>query len=313
MEQFGLIEALCDGRAFGLVSRDSSRSRGRLSRAANASLLIFPRAVAVMAEASTMLRLRALSRVSRRFTLKRWLGRSLLPSAQAFTAPALPCRPSMPQSQRENNTHPLKPINVLLFETSAKEVKVQGLVHRLLDRKQWLGQPSAIECFRGEKDGSVNAGTWSESQIQSKADVLAWSRRASNSVHFGSLMVIVSVKWAEMTPDAWKVFRGNNFCDECSMSAVFEELYSSSPPPLEGLNTAIAFGLLESHGVSVSDAIKAYVQSELKSPAHTYVMLLPEVVPQDKKHIKDPCPRLCKDIRCPQLPGLFTWIPFSRV
>ena len=106
----------------------------------------------------------------------------------------------MPQSHRENDTHRLKPTDVMLFETDVKEVKVQGLVHRLLDRKEWIGQASAIECVRGEKDGLVNAGAWSESQIQSKADVLAWSRPTSNSVHFGSLLVIVSVKGAELTP-----------------------------------------------------------------------------------------------------------------
>ena len=78
------------------------------------------------------------------------------------------------------------------------------------------------------------------------------------------------------------------------MSAVFDELYSSSASSLEGLNTTIAFDLLDSHGVSVSDAIKAYVQNELKSPTHTYVMLPPELVPEDKKHIKDPCARLGK-------------------
>ena len=171
----------------------------------------------------------------------------------------------MPQSHRENDTPPLEPIDVMLFETGVKEVKVQGLVHRHLDRKEWIGQASAIECVRGEKDGLVNAGTWIESQIQSKADVLAWPRRTSNSVHFGSLMVlmvVVSVKGAELSPDSWKlkartVFRGDNIRDECGMSAVFDELYSSPPSSLEGLNTTIAFGLLGSHGVSVSDAIKS--------------------------------------------------------
>ena len=199
----------------------------------------------------------------------------------------------------DDDAHPLKPIDVLLFETGVKEVKVQGLVHRLLDREEWIGQASAIECVRGDKDGLVNAGTWIESQIQSKADVLAWSRRTSNSAHFGSLMVLVSAKGAELSPDSWKlkariVFRGDNMRDEYGMSAVFDELYSSSPSSLEGLNTTIAFGLLDSHGVSVSDAIKAYVQSELKSSTHTYVILPPELVKDDKKHIKDPCARLYK-------------------
>ena len=73
-------------------------------------------------------------------------------------------------------------------------------------------------------------------------------------------MVIVSVKGAELSPDSWKLkariaFRGDNNRDRCGMSAVFDELYSSSQSSLEGLNTTIAFGLLDSHGVSVSDAI----------------------------------------------------------
>ena len=112
-------------------------------------------------------------------------------------------------------------------------------------------------------------------------------------------MVIVSVKGAELSPDSWKlkarsVFMGDNIRDECGMSAVSDELYASSPSSLEGLSTTIAFGLLDSHGESVSDAMKAYVLSELKSPTHTYVMLPPELVPDDKKHIKDPCARLYK-------------------
>ena len=87
---------------------------------------------------------------------------SLFPFAQAFVAPAL-------HAVRRclnfgNDTHPLKPFDVLLFETGVKEVKVQGLVRRLLARKEWIGQASSIECVRGEKDGLVNAGTWIESQ-----------------------------------------------------------------------------------------------------------------------------------------------------
>ena len=119
---------------------------------------------------------------------------SLFAYAQVFKAPALPCRPSMLQSRLTSCS---------LRLVGAQECKVQ--VHRLLDRKEWLGQRCAIACVRGEKDGLVHAGRWVGSQIQSKADVLAWFRRTANSVHFGSLMVIVSVKGAELTPDSWKL------------------------------------------------------------------------------------------------------------
>ena len=287
IEQFALIEALCNGCAFGLVSKDNLPLL-KPWRIVTSSKRLATNLSAYRCRHSHGYRHAPVEgSESRRSAfypepMARGIIASLFPFAQAFVAPALPCRPSLPQPHHENDVHPLKPIDVLLFETGVTEVKVQGLVHRLLDRKEWIGQASAIECVRGEKDGLVNAGTWIEAQIQSKGDVLAWSRRTSNSVHFGSLIVIVSVKRAELTPDSWKlkariVFRGDNIRDACGMSAVFDELYSSSPSSLEGLNTTIiiAFGLLDSHGVSVSDAIKAYVQSELKSPTHTYGMLPP--------------------------------------
>ena len=52
----------------------------------------------------------------------------------------------MAQTHRENETHPLKPIDVLLVETGVQEVKVQvqGLVHRLLDRKEWIGHAFVV-------------------------------------------------------------------------------------------------------------------------------------------------------------------------
>ena len=257
IEQFGLIDALCDSCAFGLVSKDNQPLL-KPWRSVTSSKRLAANLSAYRGQHARGFRHAPVEGSESRKSafhpepMARVIIVSLFPFAQTFVAPALPCRPSMPQAHRDNDAHPLKPIDVLLFETAVKEVEVQGLVHRLLDRKKWIGQASAIECVRGEKDGLVNAGTWIESQIQSKADVLSWSRRTSNSVHFGSLMVIVSVKGAELSPDSWKlkariVFRGENIRDEGGMSAVFDELYSGSPSSLEGLNTTIAFGLLDSH------------------------------------------------------------------
>ena len=207
IEQFALIDALCDGWAFGLVSKDnlpllkpwrivtsSKRLATNLSAYRCRHACGFRHAPVEGSE----------SRRSAFYPepMARVIIASLFPFAQVFVTSALPCRLSMPQTHRENDTRPLKPIDVLLFETGVKEFKAQGLVHRLLDREEWIGQASAIECVRGEKDGLVNAGTWIESQIQSQADALAWSRRTSNSVHFGSLMVIVSIKGAELSPEA---------------------------------------------------------------------------------------------------------------
>ena len=91
-------------------------------------------------------------------------------------------------------------------------------------------------------------------------------------------------------PDSWKlkariVFRGDDIRDQTGMSAVFEELFASAPSSLEGLNTVIGFGLLESHGVTTSDAIKAYTQATLKSRNRTFVFLPPELVPASKRDV----------------------------
>ena len=68
-------------------------------------------------------------------------------------------------ASNSNATYILKSIDIFLFKIDIKEVKVEGLVYHLLDRKEWIGQASAIECIRGEKDGFVNAGSWIEPQI----------------------------------------------------------------------------------------------------------------------------------------------------
>ena len=106
-----------------------------------------------------------------------------------------------------------------------------------------------LRIIKKEKDGLVDVGTWIEEEIVSKSDVLAWATRTSNVIHFGNLMIILSVKGSELSPDQWQlkariVFRGDDIRDQSGMSAVFEELFASSPSSLEGLNTAVAFGLL---------------------------------------------------------------------
>ena len=161
IEQFNLIDALCDGCAFGLAvaSKDNLpllkpwrtvTSSKRLATNLSAYRCCHGRGYRhAPVEGSESRR-----SVFYPEPMARVIIGSLFPFAQAFVAPALPCCPSMPRSYRENDTHPLKPIDVLLFETAVKEVKVQGLVHRLLGL--------CDECVRGETDGLVNAGTWIE-------------------------------------------------------------------------------------------------------------------------------------------------------
>ena len=93
---------------------------------------------------------------------------------------------------------------------------------------------------------------------------LVGSSRIPTVAHYGSLMFILSVKSAGLEPDLWRLkarimFRGDD------MSAVFEELYASSPSYLAGLTTLVAFGLLDGHPCTMPDASRAYVQAALQS------------------------------------------------
>ena len=186
-----------------------------------------------------------------------------------------------------------------MYESGMRELEAGGCVHRLLDRKEWVSQPGAHEAIGKEKSGLLEAGTWLEDEITSKAEALAWATRTSNVIHIGSLMVILSIKGAELDPDLWKlkariVFRGDIVRDNHGASAIFEELCASSPASLEGLNTVVAFGLLEANGCTTSDAVRAYVQAALKSKNKTFVLLPPELVPEGKKHMISPVAPLHK-------------------
>ena len=306
IDQFGLREALFDGCRFGLLSHRGIPMRKPWK------IITSSKRMALHLSQFRCMRGRDFKhdvvegQDSRRSAfypevMARAMLVSLFPYASAFVAPALPCVPSLPQCHREKDTRPQLPLDLLMLESGMRELKVGGCVHRLLDRKEWVSQLGAHEAIGKEKNGLLEAGTWLESEIISKAEALAWATRTSNVIHIGSLMVILSVKGAELDPDLWKlkariVFRGDSVRGNHGASAIFEELYASSPASLEGLNTVVAFGLLEGNGCATSDAVRAYVQAALKSKNKTFVLLPPELVPEGKKHIISPVAPLHKSL-----------------
>jgi len=155
------------------------------------------------------------------------------------------------------------------------------------------GKWARMSAINSEKQGLLANGTWDESTIRPKAEVLAEARAKGQKIHVGALMVIVSIKGYEKSPAEWSikariVFRGDAVRDEDSQAAVFDELAASAPTSLGGLNLVIAFGLLDGHTCSTSDCIKAYVQSFLDSSCPTYVLLPAELVPDYARHMHQP-------------------------
>ena len=69
------------------------------------------------------------------------------------------------------------------------------------------------------------------------------------------------------------MFRGDAVRDEHNQSAIFQDLASSAPSSLAGLNLVVAHSWANGHKCTTSDCVKAYVQSELKTVCPTYVVL----------------------------------------
>ena len=142
-----------------------------------------------------------------------------------------------------------------MFNVGCQEVVIPTYVHRLLERSEWKDRPEVLDAINSEKQGLLANGTWDESKIRPKAEVLAEARAKGQKIHVGALMGIVGIKGYEKSPSEWIikariVFRGDAVHDEANQAAVFDELAASAPMSLGGLNMIIAFGLVEGNTCS---------------------------------------------------------------
>jgi hypothetical protein len=69
---------------------------------------------------------------------------------------------------------------------------------------------------------------------------------------------------------------------------------SSRPTTIVSMNVSVAYGALAGHKTSVADAVKAYVQSDLKSKNPTYIEFPKHLCPPKWRHLKRPVCRLIK-------------------
>ena len=197
--------------------------------------------------------------------------------------------------------HPSVPLDVMMAETGCPEIRTPAFVHKLLDRNEWKGHPEALKATENEKQGLLANGTWDESNIRPKSEILAMAQSSGNKIHIGSLMVVVSIKGVEKPSNEWIVkarivFRGDAVRDEENQAAVFDDIAALAPTSLGGLKLTVAYGLLDGNETTTSDCIKAYVQSILSSSQPTYVLLPIELVPDHAKHIHQPCAPLIKSL-----------------
>ena len=155
-----------------------------------------------------------------------------------------------------------------------------GLVHKLLNRKEW--DTDALRAIKDEANALLGERTWLEESVIEKEELLSKARRDQKKIHCGELMSICSIKhWESPSMRKHKgriVFRGDCVKDEFNAAAVFQEL-SASPTTIHSANSAIAYGCIPGHTITQADAVRAYVQSTLKSKHETWVSVPKELWP----------------------------------
>jgi len=157
-------------------------------------------------------------------------------------------------------------------------------VHKLLDRREWIHQPEAVQAVKDEGQALVEEGTWDLSSVRNKKDLINDARATGKKINYGDLMPICSIKhWESIERRKHKgriVFRGDNVKDENNAFAVFQEL-SASPASIHSANSAMAYGIIPGHKITQADAIRAYVQSYLKTKCETWVSIPRELWPDE--------------------------------
>ena len=124
----------------------------------------------------------------------------------------------------------------------------------------------------------------SQSCLYFKQSLLRRAAERKELYHFGELLTICSIKHAESPELAIHkgriCYMGNCAKDQHGKAAIYQDL-SSSPTGIFDVNACIAYGCCPGNRVTAADAIKAYVQSLLKSKHDTYVAIPFELWPQD--------------------------------
>ena len=108
----------------------------------------------------------------------------------------MPCvaRVQHPHRQKLVSGYPSVPLDVAMSHVGCKGLVTAAYVHRLLDGSEWKDRPEVLDAINSEKQGLLDNGTWDESKIRPKAEVLAEARAKGQKIHVGALMVIVSIE-----------------------------------------------------------------------------------------------------------------------
>ena len=150
-----------------------------------------------------------------------------------------------------------------------------ALLTRNLTKKEWLANPDAVAAVEKEAMGLRENGTWDDESVTTLHKLRADARAKGKKLRVAEILTLCGIKHAELSAAEHRlkgriVYRGDRVLDENNQLVFFSET-STNPTALTALNACLWYGCLPNNSVSCSDAIQAYLQSELKE--ETYVVL----------------------------------------
>ena len=91
------------------------------------------------------------------------------------------------------------------LDSLAQAAKSEGLTYaavtKLLERSEMYSNPKAVDAVRAEGQALVEAGTWNESTVIEKSELIAKAKSNHEQIHLCELMSIASIKFYELPPD----------------------------------------------------------------------------------------------------------------
>ena len=79
----------------------------------------------------------------------------------------------------------LVPLDIAINNVGCQGIMIPAYVHRLLDRSEWKDRPEVLEAINSKKQGLLANGTWDESKIRPKAELLAEARAKGQKIPLG--------------------------------------------------------------------------------------------------------------------------------
>ena len=179
-------------------------------------------------------------------------------------------------------------------------------VSRPVSRKEMLENPEALKKMRDEWNGLTEQGTFEfgtskEPLIYEYDEMRAVAKTKEEEIHFGRVHgIMVEKHWQLPKDDPRRKFKGravllgNKVTNQNIEAAFFQDL-GNSPATFEAARWADLYGLLPKNSVTLADAIRAYIQADLKGPRF-FVELPPEAWPTwvDLSKYRRPVVRLRK-------------------